>query len=503
MNALLYLLLFIGAFFPGISYFKYDSLIIQWFICLFITITIVLYEILIYKESNLKRITILIGKIASISILFECIFAIIQAFYHNCDVKGTMNNTTGLALNIVLLLPFVLENTGTIIQKEKYLYTSAITIATATIILTGCRTAIICLIVILIIYITKNNKILKSPKYIVITIITTISIFSFILSHKYDSTTGRWFILKNSTELIIDSPICGYIRKGKFVKVYMEKQKEYFKKNKEDCNYSMLADDIRHPLNEFIYAWINYGIFGCLLLITLLIFPFFIFCKNKDFCGICTMCALIISCTFSYPLQYPLPVIALLLCNIISILSIIKKTSYIALNKNVIIISTFLFLIIQGYIGYNFYYYYNWKKIAYIALKGYNKNTLYKYEKLYTHFRNDIFFLYNYMSELYYAGRFEEAINISKELQKKFSSYNLELLLGDTYMQLKRDKEAIEHYENAMYMCPCRFAPLEGLYNIYSQNGDSIKKEQIVNNISQKEIKVFSGDIKRIKEICK
>ena len=107
------------------------------------------------------------------------------------------------------------------------------------------------------------------------------------------------------------------------------------------------------------------------------------------------------------------------------------------------------------------------------------------------------------MSELYYAGRFEEAINISKELQKKFSSYNLELLLGDTYMQLKRDKEAIEHYENAMYMCPCRFAPLEGLYNIYSQNGDSIKKEQIVNNISQKEIKVFSGDIKRIKEICK
>ena len=83
------------------------------------------------------------------------------------------------------------------------------------------------------------------------------------------------------------------------------------------------------------------------------------------------------------------------------------------------------------------------------------------------------------------------------------SSYNLELLAGDTCSYLQRFDEAADHYKTAMFMCPCRFAPLEGLYNVYEQTGDDEKKRIIADEIARKTVKVPSEEITRIKKYCR
>ena len=49
-------------------------------------------------------------------------------------------------------------------------------------------------------------------------------------------------------------------------------------------------------------------------------------------------------------------------------------------------------------------------------------------------------------------------------------------------------------------MCPVRFAPLEGLYYAYKNTGDFSRADSIALTIQQKDIKVPSYDVERIKK---
>lgn len=48
-------------------------------------------------------------------------------------------------------------------------------------------------------------------------------------------------------------------------------------------------------------------------------------------------------------------------------------------------------------------------------------------------------------------------------------------------------------------MCPARFAPLEGLMNVYEQQGDLEKLHDVANEITDKPVKIPSHEIERIK----
>ena len=52
-------------------------------------------------------------------------------------------------------------------------------------------------------------------------------------------------------------------------------------------------------------------------------------------------------------------------------------------------------------------------------------------------------------------------------------------------------------------MCTVRFAPLEGMYKVYAKVGNEKKKAFIAEEITKKDIKIYSSDIIRIKENCK
>ena len=85
------------------------------------------------------------------------------------------------------------------------------------------------------------------------------------------------------------------------------------------------------------------------------------------------------------------------------------------------------------------------------------------------------------------------------ECRKYWADYDLELLLGDIYIEKKDYKQAEEYYMSASYMCPSRFLPLYQLYELYKCIGNTEKASELAKILLEKPAKVNSMLIKRIK----
>ncbi|WP_026327264.1 O-antigen ligase family protein [Proteiniphilum acetatigenes] len=86
---------------------------------------------------------------------------------------------------------------------------------------------------------------------------------------KKDSASGRLLIWQCSAQLVSRKPVFGYGGNG-FTTNYMDEQASYFTKH-PDSKYAMLADNVRHPFNEFLKWTINYGMAGLSLTLLLVV----------------------------------------------------------------------------------------------------------------------------------------------------------------------------------------------------------------------------------------
>ena len=100
----------------------------------------------------------------------------------------------------------------------------------------------------------------------------------------------------------------------------------------------------------------------------------------------------------------------------------------------------------------------------------------------------------------YKVSRLDEVLGTYQQLRKYADTYDMELLVGDAYRHLQQHKDALQHYENAMWMCPVRFAPLEGMMQTYIDNGDSFRADSIAQVILSKPEKVPSPQVEEIKK---
>ena len=87
----------------------------------------------------------------------------------------------------------------------------------------------------------------------------------------------------------------------------MLRQADFFREH-PGSEYAMLADEIHHPLNEFVHVWVNYGIVAPLLLFLLLVLPLWRWRRGdrrmRPFL-LPVLAILVFSC-FSYPFYYPI-----------------------------------------------------------------------------------------------------------------------------------------------------------------------------------------------------
>lgn len=269
---------------------------------------------------------------------------------------------------------------------------------------------------------------------------------------------------------------------------------EYFKTH-EDKELEMLADDIRHPLNEFLLAGVNHGLVGIAVLSVLILVPLVwkkrLYEQRRSLWLSLSM--LLIFCLFSYPLLYPL---SWLLIVAGWALTFRSKVAHICVSHHPLLtVSTSLCLLVA--VGYTCLLL-SWGYASHQAKRGRSEEMMASYERLYPYLSWRGIFLYDYAIESLYADRYEQAYRLAEECRGKHLSYDLALLEGDICRYMKNYDRALECFDEASLMCPVRFAPPYGKWQVYKEMDVLQKVDSMADIIRSKDIKVNSPELQEI-----
>lgn len=422
-------------------------------------------------------------------------------------ISGSFDNPAGLSSFLVFSIPFGYYG-ATRLRKQWMALTGTAVLCIA-ILLTESRTGILCTIILLFLHIRRYMTRYRKKFILVFSVLFAI-ISVTLYDYKKDSANGRMLIWRCTLEMICDNPWLGYGHNG-FRSNYMNRQAEYFQHH-PDSRYAMLADDVKHPFNEYLYLLTHYGLWGGFVLMAFAVWSVRAWQKHPDGSSRPAMLCLVVIAVFSmfsYPFRYPhtwilcIYSVIILSCNA---WKIHHKTQTRLLFLLALCLSSLAFQVLKRILAEI-----QWRQVADSSLCGMTEEMLPVYKDLYKDLRDDPLFLYNYAAELNVAGQYEKSLRIGKECENLLADYFTQLLLADNCKHLKKYKEAIRHLAQASYMCPNRFVPLYELYEIHKIQRDSIAMHGIGQTILTKPIKIDSPEIQRIihkvnkdfKESCK
>ena len=445
-----------------------------------------------------------IGSHQSINFIILCVcfiqacFGLIQCMevfyiYGSFNLVGSFDNPAGFSACLSTGIPFCLSVVSKKGEKH-YIELFLLTIIVISIILSGSRTGVITVFAIFVVYfkdeycsILVNRKKLILPLFLILFII-----IMGVLILKIDSVLERFFIWKNSYIMILNKPIFGY-GTGGFMSNYMLYQADYFQKNSNTL-YSMLADNVIHPFNEYLFLTIEYGIIGLILVILILL----VIIKSSRRITISHICLLsvgIFAC-FSYPLRYPF-VLVLLAYSLANIKT--KEVFSISINVLGKVVSIMLIGIISVVLVNDIRFERLWGNLVQ-KNKFRNKELLLNsYEKLYFEWNGDPAFLYNYGAILNRVESYEISNIILNKCTHYWNDYDVQLLLADCYLQKEKFEKAEECFVLASNMCPNRFIPLYQLVHLYDRIGQKEKAYNLAEKIIHKKVKISSFKVQRIK----
>ena len=508
----LYFSLCAACFFPKSTGFSEEWLLPKWYLAIMIATIIVMAEAKLWTKhataiekphTRIPKSLLFSASVSTVSLL-ESLYALALFFFQDgtdaSAISGTFDNPSGLALCLCLSLPFMYHVYK--VSRQKAVRVTVMTAMLPTIIslwLSQSRTGLLCLAGFLAIIIWTRPNSRKSAKFMIMAAVC-LGALTFTAVNKQASSEGRRFILERSWELIAQNPWTGH-GSGGFEREYMLMQAEYFA-NHPNSHYAWLADEVRHPLNEFVLAWIDYGVAAPIMLALGFVSAITVLAKKKkSFASAlaCTLAALFVFACFSYPFKYPLSWVMASLAPACLWTGRLSDIFHKRIQRAIPAILWGCSAIILTGLATEYHYDRKWSRAAQLALHGQSARAMPVYSDLYRHYARNPYFLYNYAAELFYAGHFHAALQIAEECRTYWASYNLELLTGDIFRHLKQYRKAHTHYQLAAHMCPVRFAPLEGMYLAYKASGNIHKSDSVANIIQAKEIKVISPEIIRIK----
>lgn len=483
----------------------------------FTVLATLFFTILLVLNKKLKSETKKLGLLITLKGLY--IVGVIQAIYgilqyvgifasnhHRFSITGSFDNPAGFSSILALLFPIGLYWCIKSKKQEQILVSFFLGLVLLAVVLSGSRTGLLSIIISSTILLSfefslgEKIKALKRNKQIIIIgfLLILISALVFgLYNFKTDSVSGRFQVWKISVEMIKEKPLFGYGYKG-FQSNYMNYQAKYFEKH-HTSKYSQLADNIRHPFNEFIKVTINYGICGLVLYLLLLFVTFYKILKSKHSTrGICAgvIISFVVFSCFSYPLQYA-PVCFLLSFLILLILieNITYERNRFAVQMPVLIfcVSSILFF------SYKMYYEIQWKTVAVKSLQGKTKQMLPRYHQLYPKLNRNALFLYNYGAELNQAKQYKKSIEILNECQQYLNDYDIQMLLASNYNSINDTVKTIIKFQNAANMIPCRFMPLYEIFKIHRNSEQLESALRYAHIILNKKVKVPSLKVMSIK----
>ncbi len=395
------------------------------------SLSLLLFYQIFIKNSNKEKL-FLTGSLIAVILCVWCVGQLLGWLlrYHNqFSATGPFDNPAGISASLAILLPFVLYKVE---KKKKWMRFIYIVIAIAVIvciILSQARAAIIASGVTTFVYgiwwLKSYTELKLSAIHYFFVALLAVLLFLGLYLLKKDSANGRILIWRCSAELIAQKPLVGHGTNG-FIANYMNEQANYFILH-PNSKYAMLADNIRHPFNEYIKSIVEYGIVGFFLIVLLLFYPFYYSRKttSKTASAIrLSLLSIAICALFSYPLNYPF--VRLMLIVLFTFLLTFNNEERISISNNfsVKIIILLFSLGLLSATTYQSFYEREWYKAAHKSLRGETNQMLPLYKKLYTHLYRNELFLYNYSAELNVAGHYKESQKISRECDDIWADYD-------------------------------------------------------------------------------
>jgi O-antigen ligase len=500
-------ILFVGFLLFGMGYGEYmGSLSPEWVIS---GLSLLLFYMLIARmERNLEWLFVGIVAFG----LVEAVYGLGQYMYwfnNNADnfrMSGSFDNPAGFAATLSAVFPFALF---LVAKKEAFwrifggVTAGLFLLAVA---LSHSRAGTIAMVVTSGLWLVPifNLKCLKqwshSAKVLAgSTIIITILIGLYFL--KKESANGRLLIWQCTAKMIADKPLLGH-GAGGFQREYMPYQAAYFK-NHPDGSFTMLADNVKHPFNEFLKLFVEHGLVGVLFMGVVVYLLIREYHKGRNlekyYSGLCIIGIALFAC-FSYPLNYPfirlmlLFSVAIIMKNEVKVFEIPRQVFF-AL-KPLALITCIGLLTVSCMMLYDEYY---WSTIAHRSLAGETKKMIPEYVYLYKTMNRNALFLYNYGAELNFIGESQTSNRILLETARRYNDIDLQLLLADNYQKIRQYKDAEACLLLASNMIPNRFIPLYRLFRLYKETGENKKAKDIAKTIINKQIKIISPEVITIK----
>ena len=444
-------------------------------------------------------------------------------------VTGPFDNPAGISASLALLLPFLLYFCRWSEKRYRLLVIIATSLVVTVIVFSRARTAILAVVVVSIFFLIrllKERGIKMRPLHYGVISVSFLLVLAGLFLMKRDSANGRLFIWQCSARLVSEKPVLGYGGNG-FTANYMNEQASYFVKSPESKQV-MLADNIRHPFNEFIKCAVNHGLVGLFLTLLLIIIPLSVSCKNscpEQFIARLSLLSIGVCALFSYPFNYPFVrlVLVILLAFILAADSRQNFTtpnyfvklneqsqtclsSAIARNSLTLVngylskgIALLFSLVLLGTTAYQAYHQREWHRVAHRSLRGETDQMLPRYQSLYARLRYNDLFLYNYAAELNVAGGYDESMQIARECNALWADYDLQMLMADNCLQMQQYSEAESYLNKAAAMCPVKFMPLYRLTELYLETGQNEEARVLAQKIADKPVKIPSPVINSIK----
>ena len=428
----------------------------------------------------------------------------LPSFHNSLSMTGPFDNPAGISASLSLLLPFAIYETC---KSNKWRQIMGVIISLVTVvfvILSGARAAILAVAVIVIAYTIRWIKtgteieFLTIYYYLVVAMVGILFVGLYFI--KKDSANGRILILKCTGQLIAKKPVFGYGKNG-FTANYMNEQALYFTEH-PNSKYSMLADNVRHPFNEYFKNIVEYGGVGFLLFVTIPLYPLYCSRKNNSkklltvrlsllAIGICAM--------FSYPLNYPF--VRLMTVALLTFLLAYSHERRMTITNNHLVKGVVL-VISFGLLSFTAFQAMSereWHTIAHKSIRGETVKMLPRYSSLYTYMRHNDLFLYNYAAELNVAGLYDESYKIARECNNLWADYDLQMLMADNTLHLQQYDKTESYLNKAAAMCPVKFMPLYRLAELYMETGQTDEARSLAQKIVEKDVKIPSPVIGSIK----
>ena len=319
-----------------------------------------------------------------------------------------------------------------------------------------------------------------------------------------DSANGRLLIWRICWEMIKCKPWFGFGRNG-FMANYMNFQAEWLYEH-NNSSWSILADNVKSPFNEFISIIVEYGFVG--LSIAIILIGLLLYCVKNGLQDKTTKMALLSTLSifivgfFSYPLHYAIA-LELMIMNITVILRntpIICRLFYDNLAKCFCALSMLVLsiVIIAGLI-IRTPAIVDWTALMRNQKSPASAEQVAKYAALEPSLHNNPYFMYNYSATLYAAGLYEICLEKSIKSLDLWADYDTEILTANCYENLGNTVKAEEHYLHSSKMCPNRFYPLYCLMNLYKNEGREKEFRNIVNTIHNMPVKTESEEVIQIR----